>query len=144
MRIKKIFCGSVGTSRCSVKWFVGRSSNRRTANKNTPPDYWNVFFFLSCCLFYVYFNSTYHLDIFLYLYVLTETVLFTLFLQQVSESFFKQDVWNIRLCDSLYEKKKIPVWKRISLCVSTTYLANVMQFVSFRYKPLFLLFVQND
>lgn len=144
MRIKKIFCGSVGTSRCSVKWFVGRSSNRRTANKNTPPDYWNVFFFLSCCLFYVYFNSTYHLDIFLYLYVLTETVLFTLFLQQVSESFFKRDVWNIRLCDSLYEKKKIPVWKRISLCVSTTYLANVMQFVSFRYKPLFLLFVQND
>lgn len=103
-----------------------------------------MFFFLSCCLFYVYFNSTYHLDIFLYLYVLTETVLFTLFLQQVSESFFKQDVWNIRLCDSLYEKKKIPVWKRISLCVSTTYLANVMQFVSFRYKPLFLLFVQND
>lgn len=105
MRIKKIFCGSVGTSRCSVKWFVGRSSNRRTANKNTPPDYWNVFFFLSCCLFYVYFNSTYHLDIFLYLYVLTETVLFTLFLQQVSESFFKRDVWNIRLCDSLYRKK---------------------------------------
>lgn len=65
-----------------------------------------MFFFLSCCLFYVYFNSTYHLDIFLYLYVLTETVLFTLFLQQVSESFFKRDVWNIRLCDSLYEKKK--------------------------------------
>ena len=51
-----------------------------------------MFFFLSCCLFYVYFNSTYHLEIFLYLYVLTETVLFTLFLQQVSESFFKRDV----------------------------------------------------
>ena len=49
-------------------------------------------FFLSCCLFYVYFSSTYHLDIFLYLYVLTETVLFTLFLQRVSESFFKRDV----------------------------------------------------
>ena len=121
---KNILCFFLGTSKCSVKWFVGGWSDVGQQTKIRLPldaTYWNVFFKL---LFMFISTLPRYLSI-----TVRETALFLFLHQQVSESFFNGMFETFDSVILLYKYLS----ENRSLCINI-YLANVMQFVSFRYK----------